>query len=85
MRRQFNCKVFLLVILGFFSVQTTHSKINFSGVDLGENDILLFKAETTAPGIGRFNTEGDIDTAVELITSVVNRLKLNRKKHEFVN
>ena len=56
MGRQLNCQVFLLVIVSFFSVQITYSEINFSGVDLGVSDILLFKAETTAPEIGIFST-----------------------------
>jgi len=50
---------------------------------IGHSDELAYS--TIRIGIGRFNTNEDIETAIEVISKVVNDLIIKRKNHEFVN
>ncbi len=50
---------------------------------LGHTDELAYSSIRI--GIGRFNTVEDIDTAIEIISKVVNELKIKGERHEFVN
>ena len=50
---------------------------------LGLSDNLAFS--TIRVGFGRFNTENDIDTAIELLSNVLNKLKLKKESHAAIN
>ena len=50
---------------------------------LGLSDNLAFS--TIRVGFGRFNTENDIDTAIELLSNVLNKLKLKKESHATIN
>lgn len=79
----------LIMRLGKISVSTgsacTSSTLKPSHVlkALGLSDELAFS--TIRIGIGRFNTDEDIETAINLITDVIKNLKLKRKPHEIIN
>ena len=79
----------LIMRLGKIAVSTgsacTSSTLKPSHVlkALGLSDNLAFS--TIRVGFGRFNTENDIDTAVKLISKVVNKLKLKKEKHAAIN
>jgi cysteine desulfurase len=79
----------LIMRLGKISVSTgsacTSSTLKPSHVlkALGLSDELAFS--TIRIGIGRFNTDEDIETAINLITDVIKNLKLKRKLHEIIN
>ena len=42
-------------------------------------------SSTIRIGIGRFNSDKDIEVAIEVISRVVNDLKIKRKKYEFIS
>ena len=79
----------LIMRLGKIAVSTgsacTSSTLKPSHVlkAIGHSDELAYS--TIRIGIGRFNTNEDIETAIEVISKVVNDLKIKRKNHEFVN
>lgn len=50
---------------------------------LGLSDNLAFS--TIRFGFGRFNTENDIDTAIDLLSNVINKLKLKKESHAAIN
>ena len=79
----------LIMRLGKISVSTgsacTSSIIAPSHVlkALGLSDELAYS--TIRFGIGRFNTNKDIETAIELVSTVVQKLKNNRKTQQKEN